>query len=62
MCQVNFIRVVLKKIPRKDLKHIIAILKDSLSDPRRLQECILELESRGFSRVADTVERFSSTY
>jgi putative transposase len=31
---------------------------ESLSDPRRLQECISELESRGYSRAADTVERF----
>lgn len=58
MCQVHFIRAVLKKVPRKDHKRIVAILKDSLSDPRKLQECILELESRGLSRAADTVERF----
>jgi transposase-like protein len=58
MCQVHFIRAVLKRIPRKDHKSIVAILKDSLSDPRRLQECVVELESRGFSRAADTVERF----
>jgi transposase-like protein len=58
MCQVPFIRAVLKKIPRKDHKSVVAILKDSLTDPRRLQECILELESRGFSRAANTAERF----
>jgi len=58
MCQVHFIRAVLKKISRKDHKVVVTILKDSLGDPRRLQECIEELESRGFSRAADTVERF----
>ena len=58
MCLVHFIRTVLKKIPRKEHKSVVAILKDSLSDPRRLQECILELETRGFSRAADTAERF----
>ena len=58
MCQVHFIRAVLKKVPRKDHKFVVAILKDALNDPRRLQECILELESRGFSRAADTIERF----
>ncbi|MDH7511234.1 MAG: IS256 family transposase [Methanolinea sp.] len=58
MCQVHFIRAVLKKIPRKDHKFVVAILKDSLNDPRRLQECIIELESRGFSRAAATIERF----
>jgi len=34
------------------------MLKDSLSDPRRLQECADELEIRGFSQAADTGERF----
>jgi putative transposase len=58
MCQVHFIRAVLKKVPRKDHKVIVSILKDSLSDSRRLQECIMELESRGYYRAADTVERF----
>jgi transposase-like protein len=48
----------LKKVSRKDHRVIASILKDSLNDLRRLQECILELESRGYSRAADTVERF----
>ena len=48
----------IEEIPRKDHKFVVAILKDALNDPRRLQECILELESRGFSRAADTIERF----
>jgi len=58
MCQVHFIRVVLKRIPGEDHKFVIAVLKDPLNDPRRHQGCILERESRGFSRAADTVERF----
>ena len=58
MCQVHFIRAILKKIPRKDHKNIASILKDSINDPRRLQECIVELEARGYSRAADTAERF----
>lgn len=58
MCQVHFIRAVLKKVSRKDHKVIVSILKDSLGDHRRLQECIAELESRGYPRAADTVERF----
>ncbi len=55
---MHFIRAVLKKVPRNDYKFVVSILKDSLSDLRRLQECISELETRGFSRAADTVERF----
>ena len=58
MCHVHFIRAVLKKIPRKDHKEIATLLKESLGDQRRLQECISELESRGYSRAADSVERF----
>lgn len=39
-------------------KEIAQLLRESLTDPRRLQECADELEFRGFSRAADTVERF----
>ena len=48
----------MKKIPRKEHRAIASILKESLVDIRRLQECIIELEARGFSRAADAVERF----
>lgn len=58
MCQVHFIREVLKKVSRKDHKAVVSVLKDSMSDLRRLEESISELESHGFSRAADTVERF----
>ena len=58
MCHVHFIRAVLKKIPRKDHKEIATLLKESLGDQRRFQECIGELESRGYSRAADSIERF----
>lgn len=58
MYHVHFIRAVLRKLPRKLHKEIAQMLKDSLSDSRRLQECADELEIRGFPRAADTVERF----
>lgn len=58
MCTVNIIRAVMKKIPRKDQKRITELFKESLNDPRRIQECIIELEALGFSRAADNVERF----
>jgi len=58
MCHVHFIRAVLRKLPRKHHKEIAQLLKDALTDPRRLQECVAELESRGYSSAADTVERF----
>jgi transposase-like protein len=58
MCTVHFIRAVLRKLPKKVHKEIAQLLRESLTDPRRLQECADELEIRGFSRAADTVERF----
>jgi len=47
-----------KKNLEKDQKYVSAILKESLNDHQRLQECILELVSREFSSAADTIERF----
>ena len=58
MCTVHFVRAVLRKLPKKVHKEIAQLLRESLTDPRRLQECADELEIRGFSRAADTVERF----
>ena len=58
MCHVHFIRAVLRKLPKKQHTEITQMLKESLSDSRRLQECADELEIRGFPRAADTVERF----
>jgi len=58
MCAVHFIRAVLRKIPKKMHKEIAQLLKESLTDPQRLQECADELDIRGFPRAADTVERF----
>lgn len=58
LCQVHFIRAVLRKLPRKFHKEIAQLLKESLADQRKLQECADELDTRGFPRAADTVERF----
>lgn len=58
MCTVHFIRAVLRKFPKKVHKEIAQNLRESLTDPQRLQECADELEIRGFFRAADTVERF----
>ncbi len=50
MCHVYFIRVVLRKLPKNSHREIAQMLKESLSDSRRLQECADELEIRGFPR------------
>ena len=54
----QIVRAVLKMVSRNDHKMIAGLLKESLGDSRRLHECIVELESRGYSRAADTIERF----
>lgn len=58
MCQVHFIRAVLKKVPRKDHKFVAATVKEAMSDIHLLQGSVADLESRGFSHAADTIERF----
>ena len=58
MCHVHFIRAVMRKIPRKHYKEIAGLLKESLGDPQRLQECAVELEARGYPKAADTIDRF----
>ena len=58
MCHVHFIRAVLRKIPRKYHKEIAERLKGSLNDPTQLLLYAKELAGRGFSRAADTMERF----
>jgi transposase-like protein len=56
MCHVHFVRAVLRKLPKKQHKEIALLLRDALSDPRRLQQCADELEIRGFPKAADTVD------
>jgi transposase-like protein len=58
MCQVHFIRAVMRKIARKHFKEVARLLKEALSDPRKLQECVEDLEARGYPKAADTVDRF----
>jgi putative transposase len=58
MYHVHFVRAVLRKLPKKQHKEVALLLRDALSDPRRLQECADELEIRGFPKAADTIERF----
>ncbi len=58
MCHVHFIRAVLRKLPKKLHREIGTLLKEALSDHGRLQKCADDLDSRGFPRAADTIERF----
>jgi transposase-like protein len=58
MCHVHLVRAVLRNVAKKYHKEIADKLKVALEDETKIQELILELESRGYSKAADTLERF----
>jgi len=58
MCHVHLVRAVLRNVAKKYHKEIAGKLKAGLDDENKMQELIQELESRGYSKAADTIERF----
>jgi len=58
MCNVHFMRAVLKNIPKKDKKEIAYLLKDSIEDERKMQEAAVVIEGMGYKKAADTIDRF----
>lgn len=58
MCNVHFMRAVLKNIPKKDKKEIAYMLKDALEDESKMQELAVILEEKGYKKSVDTVDRF----
>ena len=58
MCNVHFMRAVLKNIPKKDKKDVAYILKDALEDECKMQEAAIILEEMGHKKSADTIEKF----
>jgi putative transposase len=58
MCHVHLVRAVLRNVAKKYHKEIAGKLKVALEDENKIQELIQELESRGYSKAADTIERF----
>ena len=58
MCNVHFMRAVLKNIPKKDKKEVAYMLKDSLEDECKMQELAVILDSRGAKKSADTIDSF----
>jgi putative transposase len=58
MCHVHLVRVVLRNVAKKYHKEIADKLKVALEDETKMEELIRELESRGYSKAADTLERF----
>jgi transposase-like protein len=58
MCNVHFMRAVLRNIPKKDKKEIAYILKEALEDESKMQKLAVVLDEKGYSKSAETIERF----
>ena len=58
MCNVHFMRAVLKNIPKKDKKEIAYMLKEALEDESKMQKLAVVLDEKGYSKSAETIERF----
>jgi putative transposase len=58
MCHVHLIRAVLRNVAKKYHKEIADKLKVALEDETKMQELITDLEGRGYSKAADTLENF----
>ncbi len=58
MCNVHFMRAVLKNIPKKDKAEIAYKLREALEDETQMQKLAIDLDERGYSKSAETIERF----
>jgi putative transposase len=58
MCNVHFMRAVLKSIPKKDKREVAYMLKDALEDESKMQEVAVILDERGYKKAAETIDRF----
>jgi putative transposase len=58
MCQVHFMRAVLRNVSKKYQKETADKLKMALEDETKMHELVLDLECRGYAKSADTIERF----
>jgi len=58
MCQVHCLRAVLKNTPKKHQKEVVESLKEAYGDEQRLQDLADDLNTRGYRKAANTIERF----
>ena len=58
MCNVHFMRAVLKNIPKKDKKEIAYMLKDALENECEMQKLAVILDGMGYKKSADTIDSF----
>lgn len=59
MCNVHFMRAVLKNIPKKDKAEVAYELREALEDESKMQILANKLDQKGYSKSAETIERFS---
>jgi len=58
MCNVHFERAVLKNIPKKDKAEVAYELRAALEDESKMQLLANKLDEKGYSKSAETIERF----
>lgn len=58
MCHVHLMRAVLRNVAKKYQEEMADKIKIALEDKTKMQQLIQELEDRGYSKSADTAERF----
>jgi len=58
MCNVHFMRAVLKNISKKDKKNVAYMLKYAIEDEHKMQETAVILDGMGYKKSADTIDRF----
>ena len=58
MCNVHFMRAVLKNIPKKDKAEVAYELRVALEDESKMQILANKLNQKGYSKSAETIERF----
>src|SRR5512137_1049477 len=58
MCHVHFSRAVLRNVAKKYHKEIVDKIKTALEDKTKMEDLAEELRKRGYSKSADTIERF----
>jgi transposase-like protein len=58
MCNVHFMRAVLKNIPKKNKSEVAYELRDALEDENKMQLLANKLEQEGYHKSAETIERF----
>ena len=61
MCQVHFVRNLMKVIPKKSWGDVVDAIQLALNDPARLSDAGTLLELKGMTRAVDMLDRFQDS-